>query len=125
MGDSTFLDDFGIFGVVVVGGMALILLLVVLGFATAVVKGLGQWTRNNNSPVEVVDAVLLTRRTEHRHSQDSSSTAYYVTFEHSAHRRTEFLVSGHQWGTLVEGDRGRLTFQGTRFQGFDRVPQDR
>lgn len=33
----------------------------------------------------------------------------------------EFLVSGTEYGMLVEGDQGMLHFQGTRYLGFDRV----
>ena len=32
----------------------------------------------------------------------------------------EFHVSGQQYGMLVEGDQGKLSFQGTRFLNFER-----
>ncbi|MCI9457297.1 MAG: DUF2500 domain-containing protein, partial [Oscillospiraceae bacterium] len=34
--------------------------------------------------------------------------------------RMEFQVQDTDYGLLVEGDRGKLTFQGTRFLGFER-----
>ncbi len=34
--------------------------------------------------------------------------------------RIELAVSGYDYGQLCEGDRGRLTFQGTRYLGFER-----
>ena len=34
--------------------------------------------------------------------------------------RMEFHVAGHEFGLLVEGDRGILSFQGTRYLGFER-----
>ncbi len=88
-------------------------------------RGLNIWSRNNNSPLLTVPATLVGKRQEHSRSQDSSTTWYYVTFELPGHDRLELPVHGQQWGTLVEGDRGQLTYQGTRFKGFDRVPQDR
>ena len=30
-------------------------------------------------------------------------------------------MAGHEFGMLVEGDRGKLTFQGTRYLGFERT----
>jgi hypothetical protein len=32
----------------------------------------------------------------------------------------ELQVDGSEYGMLVEGDQGRLTFQGTRYLGFER-----
>jgi len=34
--------------------------------------------------------------------------------------RMELHVAGHEFGMLIEGDRGMLTFQGTRYLGFER-----
>ena len=30
-------------------------------------------------------------------------------------------IFAHEYGYIVEGDRGRLTFQGTRFLSFERI----
>lgn len=35
--------------------------------------------------------------------------------------RMELRVSGSEYGMLVEGDYGILSFQGTRYLGFDRA----
>ena len=32
-----------------------------------------------------------------------------------------FIYSGKEYGMLVEGDIGKLTFQGTRYHGFERI----
>ena len=50
----------------------------------------------------------------------TTSTSYYVTFEVESGDRIEFAVRGQDYGMLVEGDMGRLSFQGTRFLGFER-----
>ena len=48
------------------------------------------------------------------------STSYYVTFEVKSGDRMELAVTGKEYGQMVEGDVGELSFQGTRFLGFDR-----
>ena len=50
----------------------------------------------------------------------STSTSYYATFQVESGDRMEFLINGREYGLLVEGDRGRLSFQGTRYLGFER-----
>ena len=116
------IDPFVIGFFIVFGVIALTMVLIT---ATMIIRLMANWSQNNNSPVLTVPALLVGKRQEHSRSQDSSSTWYYVTFELAGHDRVELPVLGHQWGTLVEGDRGRLTYQGTRFKGFDRTPQDR
>ena len=49
-----------------------------------------------------------------------TNTTYYVTFEVESGDRMEMCVDGQQYGMLAEGDSGKLTFQGTRYLGFDR-----
>ncbi len=95
------------------------------------VRGIAQWNRNNNSPVLCVFATIVAKRanTSHHHHQhadnmamshSSSSTSYYVTFEVDSGDRMELHMNGEQYGLLIEGDKGRLTFQGTRYLGFER-----
>jgi hypothetical protein len=35
--------------------------------------------------------------------------------------RMEFVVPSREYGMLVEGDMGRLTFQGSRYKSFQRI----
>jgi len=44
-----------------------------------------------------------------------------VTFLVESGDRIELCVSGTEYGMLVEGDTGRLTFQGTRYLSFERI----
>lgn len=86
--------------------------------------------KNNNSPVLSVEATVVSKRTDithhHYHNSDQSmdhmdtSTWYYVTFQVESGDRMEFSVMGTDFGLIVEGDTGKLTFQGTRFLGFER-----
>lgn len=96
----------------------------------SMIKGVGQWKYNNSQPVLTVTAKLVSKRTNvsrstthhgddfHHHSH--TSTTYYITFEVESGDRMELCVSGEQYGLLVEGDRGQLTFQGTRYLAFKR-----
>lgn len=100
----------------------LIFILFIVFFVWAIVSNVRQWTKNNASPRLTVDAQVVTKRTsvhgggEHSHA----STSHYVTFEVDSGDRMELPVTGSEYGMLVEGDRGRLTFQGTRYLGFER-----
>ena len=105
-----FLMFFLVFGMIIMG----------------IIKGISQWNKNNHSPRLTVDAMVVTKRTNvsHHHSNNhssSSSTTYYVTFQVESGDRMEFHVDGYEYGMLVEGDKGRLSFQGTRYQGFERI----
>lgn len=95
----------------------------------AVIKGLSQWNSNNNSPRLTVPALVATKRTSTTNSHHSdghatSTTHYYVTFQFESGDRTEFSLSGSQYGMLAEGDTGTLTFQGTRYLGFERASNE-
>lgn len=93
------------------------------------IKGIGEWKSNNKQPVLTVVAKLVTKRTNtsrHHHNHDnhrhsSTSTSYYATFEVESGDRIEFNIGGKEYGILVEGDIGKLTFQGTRYHSFERM----
>lgn len=96
-------------------------------FIVTFVKGIGQWNKNNHSPRLTVPVTVVAKRTnvsrhhhagEHHHT--STSTSYYVTFQVESGDRMELHMSGSEYGLIVEGDRGLLTFQGTRFLNFER-----
>ena len=58
----------------------------------------------------------------HHYNQSGIHTSYshYATFEFANGERMELRLPGKQAGLLVEGDRGRLSWQGNRFLGFER-----
>ena len=100
----------------------------------ASIKGLRQRHYNNQQPELSVEATAVSKRTDETNHQNpvagdasgahgftySSTTWYYVTFEVESGDRMEFEVSGEEYGMIVEGDHGKLTFQGTRFLSFER-----
>lgn len=96
-------------------------------FVGTLIKGIGQWNKNNRSPRLTVPVTVVAKRTNvsrHHHAGEhhhiSTSTSYYVTFQVESGDRMELHVSGSQYGLIVEGDKGMLTFQGTRFLDFQR-----
>lgn len=104
-------------------------LLVTGMFIVTAVKGVGEWNKNNNSPRITVPATIVAKRTNvsrHRHGgaeghhHHHNSTSYYVTFQFESGDRMELHVAGTEYGMLVEGDSGKLSFQGTRYLGFER-----
>ena len=111
---------FGMFGV-----MFTLMFILVFGiFLVTIVRGIGQRNKNNNSPRLTVPASVVSKRmnvSHHHHDHHTHhSTSYYVTFQVESGDRMELHVSGAQFGLMVEGDRGMLTFQGTRFLDFQR-----
>ena len=115
---------FGLMSIIVPAMFILVFVIIIVN----VIKGIGQWNKNNNSPRLSVPVTIVAKRTnvshhhhagEHHHHH--TSTTYYVTFEVESGDRMEFHVPGQEYGMLIEGDTGNLTFQGTRYLGFERT----
>lgn len=109
---------------------------VVIGlfFIVMLIRGAAGWHKNNCSPRLTVNARVVAKRIDVNHYRTanagdmtgahgyhtSSSTWYYVTFQVESGDRMELSVDGTEYGMLAEGDAGRLSFQGTRYLGFER-----
>ena len=126
-GFSGFGTGFSIFQIM----FTLVFVLVIGMFIVIAVKGISQWNKNNHSPRLTIPATIVAKRTNvshhHHHNHGGTgmhhtthSTTYYVTFQVESGDRMELYVAGHEYGLLIEGDRGMLTFQGTRYLGFKR-----
>lgn len=110
--------------------MVFVFVMVIGGFLFVIFSAIKTWSQNNAQPVLSVWAKIVSKRTNvsssmHNNNNNdmhhhSSSTSYYVTFEVESGDRMEFHISGDEYGMLVEGDTGKLTFQGTRYKGFSR-----
>ena len=94
----------------------------------SVVRSGKQWHTNNHSPRLTVDARVLAkrhdvsrRRSAGEHHHYRTVNTYYVTFEVESGDRMELQLPSHEYGLLIEGDTGKLTFQGTRYLGFERT----
>ena len=112
-----------------------IMFLIVFGIAMSsvlmtTIRSMKEWNKNNHSPRLTVPVIVVTKRTDvsrrrHRgangHHHHHTSTTYYATFEVESGDRMELQLEGFEYGLLVEGDKGNLSFQGTRFLGFERT----
>lgn len=118
---------------------ALTFLLILGIIVVSIIRGIAEWNKNNQSPRLSVEAMVVTKRENvtthtHNHAADagyagtgihtSHSTDYYVTFQVESGDRMEMEVSGEEYGMLAEGDFGKLSFQGTRYLGFERIHLD-
>ena len=94
------------------------------------VRGAKEKRKNDASPRLTVPASVVTKRaqvgTTHHHNAATNTggtyynTKYFATFQFESGDRLELSVSPGEYGMLVEGDRGQLSFQGTRYLGFVR-----
>lgn len=100
-------------------------------YADLVHRGAGTGkAKNDASPRLTVPASVVTKRaqvgTTHHHNAATNTggtyynTKYFATFQFESGDRLELSVSPGEYGMLVEGDRGQLSFQGTRYLGFAR-----
>lgn len=103
-----------------------VLMLVIIGLA--LIRSLKEWHHNEKAPRLTVEAKVMGKRSEFRRTMSNknniyrhSRTNYFVTFEVASGDRLELELQGHEYGLLVEGDKGKLTFQGTRYLGFERI----
>lgn len=91
-------------------------------FIVILLRGLKQWNKNNHSPRLTVEATVVGRRGHRSGGHDHSAhTTYYITFQVESGDRMELNIPAHEYGYIVEGDHGKLTFQGTRFLKFERL----
>ena len=94
---------------------------------TGLIRSVSQWRKNEKSPRLTVEARVVARRTARQRPMSNKRysgrdyTNYYVTFQFDSGDRLELQMQGHEFGMIVEGDKGKLTFQGTRYLGFERT----
>ena len=105
---------FTIFPILFLGVFGLVFGMII----STLVKNGRQNHQNNNSPRITAEAAVVAKR--NHVWGDHSHTEYYATFQFESGDRMELKVPNNQFGYLVEGDKGKLTFQGTRFVSFER-----
>ena len=92
---------------------------IILGtIVSSLVKNRKQERKNDASPRLSSEATVVTKRTHVR--GDHAHTTYFATFQFESGDRLELEIPRDRFGYLVEGDRGKLHFQGTRFLDFER-----
>ena len=117
---------FDIFGTIFFIFFFLIFGLILYTFIRGIARQEKEKRTNDNSPVLDVHATIVSKRQDVSSYGSSENgrrvdTTYYVTFQVESGDRIEFHVSGQEYGLLVEGDHGNLSFQGTRYLGFERT----
>ena len=115
---------FGIYTVLFSVFPLLVFGLVIGIFAAVFFKGIGQWNKNNHSPRLTVPATVVSRRQHRTHGAGDhhhSHTSYHITFQFDSGDRLELQIPYSEFGYIVEGDKGSLTFQGSRFLSFERT----
>jgi hypothetical protein len=112
--------DFIFQGIIIFIGI--IFVLVIGTIILSIVKGVSQRNKNNHSPKLYVMAKVVAKRTAIRGGGETRAyNDYFVTFEVEGGDRLELEVKDSDYGMLVEGDKGKLQFQGTRYLGFNRI----
>ncbi|MDQ0872462.1 putative alpha/beta hydrolase family protein [Paenibacillus sp. V4I3] len=99
-----------------------VFVLVIGTFIILIIKSLRTWSSNNASPIQSRNSKVVAKRmhVSGGSGDSSTSTSYYATFEFEDRSRLELWVGREQFGYIVEGDQGTLTYQGTRFKEFFR-----
>lgn len=115
---------FGLFNLMFTLVPVLMCVILIIGL----VRTAKEWHHNAQSPRLTVEAKVVAKRTAFRRRMRNktyvhagANTNYYATFQFESGDRLELELQGHEYGMLVEGDSGKLTFQGTRYLGFERT----
>ena len=100
-------------------------------FLAVAIRGIRRKNQNDHSPRLTVSAKVVGKRSNISHRRCStgmddvghvsSFSSYLVTFQVASGDRMELEVPDHEFGLLIVGDQGMLTFQGTRYLGFVRT----
>ncbi|PLT47339.1 DUF2500 domain-containing protein [Paenibacillus sp. FSL W8-1187] len=121
--------DSGIDSIFTTAGTSLTILIAVIAviIGAGLIRSYASWSRNSAQPLLSVKAAVVSKRSRVRSQQpyeegqpQQTKTDYYATFEVESGDRMEFAISGRDYGQLAEGDIGKLSFRGSRFQGFER-----
>ncbi|WP_442600644.1 DUF2500 domain-containing protein [Paenibacillus sp. KN14-4R] len=122
-------DGFGFFSFL--GNMPLffrfffiiIFLAVVSTFAYMIFKSIKTYLSNNAAELLTRPCKVVDKRTKVSggSGESSASTDYFITFEFEDGSRVELPIRTNQYGMIVVGDHGELTYQGTRFKSFNRM----
>ena len=91
----------------------------------AFVRSAKEAGHNARSPRLTVPARIVAKRTQIGGRAGSTGThgymtRYFATFEVESGDRMELTVPENEYGYLIEGDEGTLTFQGNLFLSFTR-----
>lgn len=89
-------------------------------FFAVLAKNIAQWFKNENSPRLTVPAQIVDKRRKTHHGHHHHTHSYHVTFQVASGDRMELKVGRSEYDRLIVGDSGWVSFQGTRYLGFER-----
>lgn len=102
-----------------------LLLLIIAVIIFKILKAVIEWRRNEQQPVLTVQSEVASKRMKTSraiHKPHHKVTAdYYASFKIEENKTLEFLLTKKEFEQLNEGDVGKLTFQGTMFQRFEKL----
>lgn len=111
-----------------------VFLIAVAVIVVVLVKGVAQWHENNEAPRLTVEARVVNKREDIHYEQHANagditgahgyhtttSVVYFVTFQVESGDQMRFVVNSSEYEMLQEGMSGRVSFQGSRFLGFEK-----
>ena len=112
---------------IVIAFIAFVFVFVIFVFVKStriILKNRAERRKNDLLPILTKEAKITSKRTLVSGGSDDSSvyTAYLATFEFPENKeRLEFVIPSKEYGLLAENDFGKLTFQGKRFNQFQRT----
>lgn len=106
----------------------LIFIIIIICFITILgtaIKNFIEYLSNKTKDKVSVKATVISKRMNvsyayNEMNMSNNYTTYYIGFEFINGEREEFTVKGRIYNLLIEGDKGNLTIQGTRFIDFKR-----
>lgn len=107
----------------------IVFLLIAGTVIVSIVRNVRQSAKNDQQPVLTTPATVVTKRAlnapdrshERMNNTNRNFSTFFATFQVASGDRMEFQVASDEYGLLAEGDEGQLTFQGTRYKGFQRT----
>ena len=113
---------FGFGGIDIFFVLFFIVFALMLGvFVYSIVKSIANNRKNHASPILDVSAkVVCNFDATHTLHTSGGITRYWITFQFPSGDRSEFAVTGQEYGLLAEGDDGILRFRGNEFLSFER-----
>ena len=115
------MSEFGFHGApvqfTIISGIIVVAVIGIFGYI--IVQLIMTRKKNDSSPRETVEAAVVGKRVDVS-GFDHTHTTYYATFQLWNADRLELKIKGDEYGMIAEGDRGILSYQGTRFLSFER-----
>ena len=112
--------------------MKILVILIIFVFALSLFRMIPEWSKNNNSSVESVDAVVSDKIGEIYQQQIPNAgdltgshgftvhdiPNFKIKFRMTDYTEKEFDVDKKSFKNIKKGDSGVLTYQGSRYLGF-------